>query len=98
MDILNDQEFLIPCLCLACIPLVIIIILVFWVYQDATKRGVQSPAVWALLTAFLPLIGILVYLLYGRNQGKTPIIKPGNKNPTASKVKAEAPEPNFLAK
>lgn len=49
--------------CALCIPLLIVIGLAVWVYKDAQKNKVDNAALWAILTFFTGLIGILIYLL-----------------------------------
>ncbi len=49
------------CVCL--IPLIIDAVLSYVVYKDAKKNNVENPILWALITFFLPLVGILVYFL-----------------------------------
>jgi hypothetical protein len=42
--------------------------LVYWVYQDAAARGNDKAGLWALLVFLTPIIGLLIYLLVGRDQ------------------------------
>ena len=51
------------------IGLVIDIVLAWWVYNDAKKRGNPNAILWAILTFFFNLLGLLLYFLIGRNQG-----------------------------
>ena len=51
------------------IGLVIDLAIVYWVYTDAKKRGNPNAVLWAVLTFFFTLIGLILYLLIGRNQG-----------------------------
>lgn len=49
-----------------CIPLIAVIVsvvLAIVVYKDAQKNKVENPILWALLTLFFSLIGLLVYYL-----------------------------------
>ena len=48
---------------------VIEVALTWWVYNDAKKRGNPNAVLWAVVTFFLGLIGLLIYILVGRNQG-----------------------------
>jgi apolipoprotein N-acyltransferase len=48
---------------------VIEVALTWWVYNDAKKRGNPNAILWAVVTFFLGLIGLLIYILVGRNQG-----------------------------
>jgi hypothetical protein len=43
--------------------------LVYWVYQDASARRNDKAGLWALLVFLTPIIGLLIYLLVGRDQG-----------------------------
>ena len=45
------------------IGLAISIGLTIFVYTDAKKRGMSNPILWAVLTFFTGLIGLIVYLL-----------------------------------
>src|SRR6478672_11005776 len=47
---------------------VIEVALTWWVYNDAKKRGNPNAILWAVVTFFLGLIGLLIYILVGRNQ------------------------------
>lgn len=47
------------------------IILVLWVYADATKRG-QKGLKWALLPLFANLLGVILYLLFRKTVNKCP--------------------------
>jgi hypothetical protein len=37
--------------------------LAFWVYKDATKRGMENAVLLTIVTALTGLIGLLIYLL-----------------------------------
>jgi hypothetical protein len=43
------------------------IVLPYWTYRDAQKRGIDSPALWGLLVFFGGLIGLVLYLILGRD-------------------------------
>ncbi len=43
----------------------------YLVYKDAKKNNVDNPILWALLTFFLGLLGVLLYLFVGKNQKNT---------------------------
>ena len=45
------------------IGLAISIGLTYFVYTDAKKRGMDNAALWAVLTFFTGLIGLIIYLL-----------------------------------
>lgn len=49
--------------CVLCIPLIIVLALAYYVYKDATKYEVENPILWALLTLFTGVIGLLIYFL-----------------------------------
>jgi hypothetical protein len=49
--------------CVCCVPLVLGGILAYVVYTDAKKNNVDNPALWAVLTFFFNLLGILIYFL-----------------------------------
>jgi hypothetical protein len=42
---------------------VVWIFVLVWVYRDATARGMENAVIWVLLTFFLGLIGLVVYLI-----------------------------------
>jgi len=50
---------------------VVIVGLVLWTYQDAQTNSSQPAVVWALVVFFVPVVGLLLYFLLGRD-GKTP--------------------------
>lgn len=35
----------------------------YWVYQDATERRMDSPAMWGVVTFVAGVVGLLVYFL-----------------------------------
>ena len=49
--------------------LAIFIGIAYWVYSDAKKRGNPNALLWAILTFFFTLLGLILYFLIGRNQG-----------------------------
>jgi hypothetical protein len=49
---------------------VVAIILVIWVYNDANKRGANG-CLWALIVFVGGVFGLLIYLALGRNQPTT---------------------------
>ncbi len=49
--------------CIACIPLIILVALAVFVYKDAEKYKVENGALWAVLTFFTGLVGLLIYFL-----------------------------------
>lgn len=54
-------------LCVICCSVLVSLLIPFafayWVYKDAVKNKVDSPMLWALITFFFTLIGLLIYLL-----------------------------------
>src|SRR5689334_17619002 len=58
----------INCVC-GLIGLAIAAAIAFWIYNDAKKRGNPNAVIWAIVGFFLGLIGLLLYVLIGRNQG-----------------------------
>lgn len=49
--------------CICCVALIVPLGLAIWVYKDAEKNHVENGILWAILTFFFTLIGLLVYLL-----------------------------------
>ena len=43
--------------------LVVSIYMVYWTYKDATRRGMESPELWAIIVLFGNLMGFVLYLL-----------------------------------
>jgi hypothetical protein len=41
----------------------------YWVYNDAKKRGNPNAVLWGVVSFFFTLLGLILYLLIGRNQG-----------------------------
>jgi hypothetical protein len=58
------------CFCLI-LWLVIIVGSCWWIYNDAQKRGLPNGLLWAVLNFFFFPIGLLLYLILGRNQTPT---------------------------
>lgn len=42
-----------------------------WIYKDAKKHNVESPALWAFIVFFIGVIGLLIYLLVARKTKST---------------------------
>src|SRR3954447_3092419 len=60
------------CTCLIFIvSLAIPLALAWWVYNDAKKMANPNAMLWALLTFFTTILGLILYLLLGRNQTMT---------------------------
>ena len=43
--------------------------MIVWTYRDAQKRSDHPALLWALVVFFAPLLGIVLYLLLGRDGG-----------------------------
>lgn len=43
--------------------LVIHIVIIVWMYKDATSRKMEAPWIWLLAGFFVPVVGLIVYLL-----------------------------------
>ena len=41
--------------------------LVVWTYRDAQERSTHPPFLWAIVVFLAPLLGIVLYLLLGRD-------------------------------
>lgn len=50
--------------------IVLAIVAPFWVYVDAQDNSPQSAVLWALVTFFGGLLGLLLYFLIGREPGR----------------------------
>lgn len=35
----------------------------YWVYKDASKRNMDSPILWAAVTFFIGIFGVVIYVL-----------------------------------
>ena len=46
----------------------VVIALMIWTYSDATDNSSHSAILWALVVLFAPLLGLVLYLLLGRDQ------------------------------
>ncbi|AZQ14645.1 PLDc N-terminal domain-containing protein [Halorubrum sp. PV6] len=42
--------------------------IIVWIYSDAQHRSDQPAFLWALVAFFAPLLGLVLYVLLGRNQ------------------------------
>ena len=51
---------------IVCISWVVWIAISIWIYKDAKKHNVDSPALWAFIVFFIGVIGLLIYLLAAR--------------------------------
>jgi len=49
-----------------CISWAVWIAIAIWIYKDAKKHNVDSPALWAFIVFFIGVIGLLIYLLAAR--------------------------------
>lgn len=50
------------------VAVLLVLALSLWTYRDAQKNSSQSPVLWALVVFLAPLLGILLYLLLGRDR------------------------------
>lgn len=48
--------------------IVVSIAMIVWTYQDAQKHSSHPPFLWAIVVFLAPLLGIVLYLLLGRDQ------------------------------
>jgi len=42
--------------------------IIVWIYSDAQQRSDQPAFLWALVAFFAPLLGLVLYLIIGRNR------------------------------
>jgi hypothetical protein len=56
------------CVC-SLIGIAIWIFMIYWVYTDAKKRNNPNAIVWVIVTVLTSWVGLLLYVLIGRNQG-----------------------------
>gem|GEM_PF-336185 len=42
--------------------------MIAWTYRDAARRSSHPAFLWALVVFFAPLLGIILYLVFGRNR------------------------------
>jgi len=42
---------------------IIWILVAIWVYKDAKKRNMSSPALWLIIVLLLNLIGLIIYII-----------------------------------
>jgi hypothetical protein len=74
--------------CACCIPLIIDAVLAYVVYQDAQKNKIENGVLWAIVTFFFNIIGLLVYFLaikpeaMRKNSGTTTPVNPPISNPS----------------
>lgn len=45
-----------------------IVALVVWTYSDAQKHSSHPPVLWAIVVFLAPLLGIVLYLILGRDR------------------------------
>lgn len=61
-----------------------VVLMAVWVYRDAKSRGLEA-GVWTLVVVVVPsLMGLLLYLLVGRREGRRPCPACGAMTPEAS--------------
>ena len=51
----------------ALLMLLVHLAIIVWIYSDAQQRSDQPAFLWALVAFLAPLLGIVLYLLLGRN-------------------------------
>lgn len=44
------------------------VVLMIWTYSDATDNSSHPAVLWTLVVLFAPLFGVMLYLLFGRDQ------------------------------
>lgn len=44
------------------------IVLIVWTYTDAEKNSTHPAFLWAIVVFFAPLLGLVLYILLGRDQ------------------------------
>ena len=44
------------------------IVLMIWTYSDATDNSSHPAVLWTLVVLFASLLGVVLYLLFGRDQ------------------------------
>jgi RsiW-degrading membrane proteinase PrsW (M82 family) len=47
--------------------LVVHLAMIAWTYSDAQTRSEHPPVLWALVVFFAPILGLLLYLIIGRD-------------------------------
>jgi hypothetical protein len=77
------------CLCVVAI-IGVHLAITYWIYNDARKRGNPNAVIWAVLNLLSDPLGLILYLVIGRNQ-TTPI--GGPPAPTSSPPPAGGPPP-----
>ena len=58
---------LFSCLCVV-VAIGIHLAITYWIYNDAKKRGNPNAVIWAVLNFLSDPLGLLLYLVIGRNQ------------------------------
>jgi hypothetical protein len=58
------------CLCVLVI-LGVHIAITYWIYNDAKKRGNPNAVIWAIVNLLSDPLGLILYLIIGRNQTAT---------------------------
>ncbi len=81
--------------CVALVALVVPLVLAIVVYKDAQKHKVDNPILWALLSFFFSIIGLLIYFFAIRPdaikamEGTAPAPAPRAEEPVKEEVKSE---------
>src|SRR4051794_30390220 len=79
---------LFSCLCVI-VAIGIHLAITYWIYNDAKKRGNPNAVIWAVLNFLSDPLGLLLYLVIGRNQ-TTPL---GGPPPAAPGPPPSTPPP-----
>ncbi len=45
---------------------IVMLIISFWVFRDAKKRGIENPLLWAAVVFFTGIIGLIIYFFFIR--------------------------------
>jgi len=48
--------------------LIVLIALIVWTYRDAKQNSSHPAVLWAIVVFLAPLLGIVLYLILGRNR------------------------------
>ena len=49
--------------------MVLFLALTYWVYKDAQKNSEHPAFLWAIVVFLAPILGLVLYVLLGRNGG-----------------------------
>ena len=51
--------------------IIVHVVLIGWVYLDAEEHSDDPPYLWALVVFFAPMLGLVLYVLLGRDGGRS---------------------------